>query len=45
MLDTAKQTEPSAFDGVEESDAGHCPMVSRPEWLADVLRRATGEAC
>jgi pimeloyl-ACP methyl ester carboxylesterase len=41
MIKTAREQVPSAFDVVEIAEgAGHCPMVSRPEWVADVLRRA-----
>jgi hypothetical protein len=43
MISNAKRIEPSAFDAVEKCDGGHCLMISRPEWLADVLRRAAGE--
>ncbi|EAT80994.1 hypothetical protein HBI56_102790 [Parastagonospora nodorum] len=43
MINTAKRIEPSAFDVIEKCDAGHCLMISRPEWLADVLRRAGEE--
>ena len=43
MIDGAKQLEPSAFDVVEKCDGGHSLMISRPQWLADVLRRAAGE--
>lgn len=43
IIDTARKIEPTAFDVVERCDAGHCLMISRPEWLADVLRRAAGE--
>ena len=44
MINTAKQLPPSAFDVVENCDGGHCLMISRPVWLATVLRRAAGEA-
>ena len=43
IINGAKQLEPSAFDVVEKCDGGHCLMISRPQWLADVLRRAAGE--
>jgi hypothetical protein len=43
IIDTARKIEPTAFDVVERCDGGHCIMISRPEWLADVLRRAAGE--
>ena len=45
MIDKARQQEPSAFDTVETCEgAGHCLMISHPEWLADALRRAAGES-
>ncbi|KAF2655183.1 hypothetical protein K491DRAFT_704801 [Lophiostoma macrostomum CBS 122681] len=34
----------TAFDVVEECDGGHCLMISHPEWLAGVVKRAAGEA-
>lgn len=43
IIKTARNMEPSAFDVVEKCDGGHCLMISRPEWLADVFRRAAGE--
>lgn len=43
MINYAKIMEPSAFDVVEKCDGGHCLMISRPQWLARVLRRAAGE--
>lgn len=43
MLDGAKLKQPSAFDVVEKCDGGNCLMISRPQWLAEVLRRAAGE--
>jgi hypothetical protein len=43
IINTAKTAEPTAFDVVEECDGGHCLMISRPEWLAGLLRRAAGE--
>ena len=39
----AKLSEPSAFDVIERCDGGHCLMISRPDWLAGVLRKAAGE--
>lgn len=45
MIKGEKEMQPTAFDVVETCDAGHCPIISRPEWLVDVLRRATGELC
>jgi len=44
MINNARSIEPSAFDVVEKCDGGHCLMVSRPEFLAGVLRRAAGES-
>ncbi|MCJ1384972.1 hypothetical protein MMC17_008090 [Xylographa soralifera] len=43
IINTAKQLEPSAFDVIEKCDCGHCLMISHPQWLAGVLRRAAGE--
>ena len=43
IINGAREMEPSAFDVVERCDGGHCLMISRPEWLAGVLRRAAGE--
>lgn len=43
IIDNAKKLEPTAFDVVERCDGGHCLMISRPEWLASVLRRTAGE--
>ena len=43
IINGAKQLEPTAFDVVEKCDGGHCLMISRPQWLAEVLRRAAGE--
>ena len=43
IINGAKNMEPSAFDVIEKCDGGHCLMISRPEWLAKVLRRAAGE--
>jgi pimeloyl-ACP methyl ester carboxylesterase len=43
IINTARQIQPTAFDVVEKCDAGHCLMISQPEFLADVLRRAAGE--
>ena len=40
IIDEARQLQPSAFDVVEKCDGGHCLMLSRPQWLADVLMRA-----
>lgn len=44
MINTARSIQPSAFDVVERVDAGHSIMISQPEWLAGVLRRAAGES-
>ena len=44
MIEEARRLEPGAFDVVEKCEGGgHCLMISRPQWLADVLRRAAGE--
>lgn len=44
MISWAQQIEPSAFDVVERcKGAGHCVMVSCPDWTAKALRRAAGE--
>lgn len=43
IISGARQTKPSAFDVVERCDGGHCLMISRPQFLAGVLRRAAGE--
>jgi hypothetical protein len=44
IIETAKKIEPTTFDVIERCDGGHCLIISRPEWLADVLRRAAGES-
>ncbi|OBT48968.1 hypothetical protein VE00_00687 [Pseudogymnoascus sp. WSF 3629] len=44
MIQATRQMEPSAFDVVERCEgAGHCVMISEPEWTAEALRRAAGE--
>jgi hypothetical protein len=44
MIQGAQQVEPTAFDVVERCEgAGHCVMLSFPEWTAEALRRAAGE--
>lgn len=44
MIKTAQAQQPDAFDVVEKCEGGgHCLMISHPDWLADVLRRAAGE--
>jgi hypothetical protein len=43
LLQASREVEPTAFDVEERTDAGHLLMVSRPEWLGQVLRRAAGE--
>lgn len=44
MIEEARRLESRAFDVVESCEGGgHCLMISRPQWLADVLRRAAGE--
>jgi pimeloyl-ACP methyl ester carboxylesterase len=43
-IQATRQMEPSAFDVVERCEgAGHCVMISEPEWTAEALRRAAGE--
>ena len=42
MIEGAKQVGASAFDMVERCDGGHCLMIGRPLWVAEVLRRAVG---
>jgi len=45
MIQGARAAVPSAFDVVEHNkDAGHCLMISFPEWTANALRRAAGES-
>lgn len=44
MISSAQQQVPTAFDVVETCEgAGHCLMISRPEWLAAVMQRAAGD--
>lgn len=43
IIEAARSMKPTVFDVVKEIAAGHCLMISRPEWLARVLRRAAGE--
>jgi pimeloyl-ACP methyl ester carboxylesterase len=44
MIEGARQQVPTAFDVVETCEGGgHCLMISQPQWLAGVLRRAAGE--
>ena len=44
MVTTAQAQQPTAFDVVETCEGGgHCLMISHPEWLANVLKRAAGE--
>lgn len=44
MVAGARHIEPSAFDTVEHcTDGGHCLMISKPVWTADMIRRAAGE--
>ncbi|KAF1992983.1 alpha/beta-hydrolase [Amniculicola lignicola CBS 123094] len=44
IINSARAQEPTAFDVVEECDGGHCLMISKPEWLATVLKRAAKQA-
>jgi hypothetical protein len=37
MIAAAKEAAPSAFDVVARCQAGHCPFLSVPEWLAERL--------
>lgn len=43
MLTAARSAKSTAFDVVEQVEAGHCVMASRPEWFAEMCRRAAGE--
>ncbi|TVY59605.1 hypothetical protein LSUE1_G008973 [Lachnellula suecica] len=43
LLGAARATGDHMIDTLEKCDAGHFVMVSRPDWLAGVLRRAAGE--
>ncbi|KAF2678720.1 hypothetical protein K458DRAFT_422809 [Lentithecium fluviatile CBS 122367] len=43
MIKSAREQQLTAFDVVEECDGGHCLMISHPEWLAGVVKRAAGE--
>lgn len=44
IISSARKEVPTAFDAVERCDtAGHCPMISHPEWFTGVMRRAAGE--
>lgn len=43
LIGAAKATDNHMIDTLERCDAGHFVLNSRPEWLADVLRRAAGE--
>ena len=44
IIKTARQQVPSPFDVVETCEgSGYCLMISNPDWLADVMRRAAGE--
>lgn len=45
IIDSARAQTPSAFDVVETCQGGgHCLMISRPDWLTAVLRRAAGDS-
>lgn len=43
LLGEARKTDDHMIDTLERCDSGHFPMISRPEWLGEVLRRAAGE--
>jgi hypothetical protein len=43
MIAGARAQCDTALDVVEECDGGHCLMISHPEWLAGVVKRAAGE--
>lgn len=44
MIEEATRLESRALDVIERREGGgHCLMISRPQWLADVLRKAAGE--
>ncbi|KAL2068192.1 hypothetical protein VTL71DRAFT_16290 [Oculimacula yallundae] len=43
ILKAAQDSKPNMVDSVERCDAGHCVMLSQPQWTADMLRRAAGE--
>ena len=44
MIKSARALQPDAFDVVERCEGGgHCLMISHPDWLVNVLRRAAGE--
>jgi hypothetical protein len=40
LLSEARSTNAHKIDTLETCDAGHFVMVSCPQWLADVLKRA-----
>lgn len=45
MITSARREVPTAFDVIETcNDGGHCLMISHPDWLANVIRRAAGES-
>jgi pimeloyl-ACP methyl ester carboxylesterase len=43
LLGIAKSTDDHKIDILEKYDSGHFVMISHPDWLAEVLRRAAGE--
>lgn len=43
ILRNAQDSKPNMIDSVERVDAGHCVMLSQPDWTAGMLRRAAGE--
>lgn len=44
MLEQARADPASAIDTVEEVDAGHCVMASKPDWTAQMLERAANSS-
>lgn len=44
IIEEARRLESRALDVTERCEGGgHCLMISRPQWLVDVQRRAAGE--
>ena len=43
IMKESPQTHATAFDRIDMCDGGHCLMISRAPWLAELLRRAVGE--
>jgi hypothetical protein len=44
FIQAARAVEPTALDVVEKIAGGPCAMISKPQEVADVFRRAAGEA-